>query len=92
MAASVKNRCPGDYSYFKKIGCYDTIQASPHINWLDNAEDAKRDREARLIPYKMTLSHLEGLPTITERRKYKSISVIERQEAAVNNAVMTKSN
>lgn len=82
VAASVKNRCPGDYSYFKNLGCYDTIQASPHIQWLDNAEDAKKDREARLIPFKMTLSHLEELPAITERRKFKGLSVIERQRAA----------
>ena len=92
IAASVKNRCPSDYSYFKAIGCYETIQASPHVKWLDNAEDAKKDREARLIPYKMTLSHLEELPTITERRKNKSISVIERQKAAAKIAVLTKSN
>jgi multimeric flavodoxin WrbA len=82
VAATVKNRCPGDYSYFKNLGCYDTIQASPHVQWLDNAEDAQKDREARLIPYKMTLLHLAELPMITERRKYKSISVIERQKAA----------
>ena len=92
IAASVKNRCPGDYSYFKAIGCYETIQASPHVKWLDNAEDAKKDREARLIPYKMTLSHLEELPTITERRKNKSISVIERQKAAAKISVLIKSN
>lgn len=82
VAASVKNRCPGDYSYFKKLGCYDTIPVIPYIQWLDNAEDAKKDREARLIPYRMTLMHLEELPAITERRKNKSISVIKRQKAA----------
>ena len=86
VAANVKNRCPGDYSYFQKIGCYDTISPNPHAKWVDNAEDAKRDKEARLMPYKMTLLHLEGLPTITERRRYKSISVIERQKAAARGA------
>ena len=90
VAAGVKNRCPGDYSYFKKIGCYDTIPASPHVQWLDNAEDARRDREARLIPYKMTLLHLEGLPAITERRKNKGISVIKRQKAAARGLDLTK--
>jgi hypothetical protein len=82
IAATVKNRCPGDYSYFKGIGCYDTIEPSPHVRWLDNAEDARKDRESRMMPYKMTLAHLDGLPTITERRKNKSVSVIERQKAA----------
>lgn len=82
IAATVKNRCPGDYSYFKGIGCYDTLLPNPNVRWLDNAEDARKDREARLMPYKMTLLHLEGLPTITERRKNKSVSVIERQKAA----------
>ena len=86
IAASVKERCPGDYRYFREIGCYDTIEPSPHVRWLDNAEDAKKDREARLMPYKMTLLHLEGLPVITERRKNKSISVIERQKAAARGA------
>ena len=86
VAAGVRNRCPGDYSYFKKIGCYDTIQASPFVRWLDNAEDARRDKESRLMPYKMTLMHLDGIPTVTERRKNKSISVIERQKAAARGA------
>jgi hypothetical protein len=89
VAAGVRNRCPGDYSYFKKIGCYDTIQASPFVRWLDNAEDARRDKESRLMPYKMTLMHLDGIPTVTERRKNKSISVIERQKAAARGAEET---
>ena len=89
VAAIVKDRCPGDYSYFKKIGFYDIIQPNPHAKWLANAEDAKRDRESRLMPYKMILSHLEELPRITERRKYKSISVIERQIAAATADVQT---
>lgn len=88
VAASVRNRCPGDYSYFKSLGCYDTIQAIPNANWLNNLEEAQRDREARLIPYKMILSHLDELPAITERRKNKSISVVERQKAAANNSRM----
>ena len=53
------------------------------MQWLDNADDAKKDREARMIPYKITLMHLEGLPEVNERRKNKSVSVIERQKAAV---------
>ena len=83
VAANVRNRCPGDYSYFKEIGCYDEISPSPYVQWIDNADEAKKDREARMIPYKITLMHLEGLPEITERRKNKGVSVIERQKAAV---------
>lgn len=83
VAANVRNRCPGDYRYFKEIGCYDEIAPSPYVQWLDNADDAKKDREARMIPYKITLMHLEGLPEVNERRKNKSVSVIERQKAAV---------
>ena len=82
VAACVKNRCPGDYSYFKKIGCYNDIPADPFIKWIDGAEDVKKDKESRLIPYKMTLLHLEDIPAVTGRRKYKSVSVIERQKAA----------
>ena len=86
IAANVKYRCPGDYSYFKKIGCYDVITGSPAVQWLNNAEEAKKAGETRLIPYKMTLLHLEELPKITERRKNKNISVIERQKAAAKSS------
>jgi len=86
IAASVKYRCPGDYSYFKGIGYYDAITGNQAAHWLSNAEEAKKDGETRLIPYKMTLLNLEGLPVVTERRKNKSISVIERQRAAAKPA------
>ena len=81
VAASVKNRCPGDYSYFKGIGCYEVPVSHPFVRWIDNAEDAKKDRESRVIPFKMTLEHLDKLPVITVRRKNKAVSVIERQKA-----------
>lgn len=89
VAARVRNRCPGDYSYFKGIGCYDTPQSNPYVGWIDNAEEARKDSENRLIPYKMSLLHSKGIPVVTERRKNKSISVIERQKAAARGAEET---
>lgn len=89
VAARVRNRCPGDYSYFKGIGCYDVLQANPYVGWIENAEEARKDSENRLIPYKMSLLHSEGIPVVTERRKNKSISVIERQKAAARGAEET---
>ena len=91
VAAHVKDRCPGDYSYFKNLGCYDFTPIVSRPQWLDNAEDAKKDKEARLIPYKMTLLHLDELPPVTERRKNKRLSVIERQKAAARGTVEPKS-
>ena len=80
VAAHVRDRCPGDYSYFRNIGCYDIPVPHPFVKWIDNAEEAKRDREARVIPFKMTLEHFDKLPEITVRRKNKGVSVIERQK------------
>ena len=86
VAASVRNRCPGDFTYFKNIGCYDIPAPHPFVQWIDNARDAAKDIESRTIHYKKLLEHLDGLPDVTPRRKNKGVSVIERQKALARGA------
>lgn len=81
VAARVRNRCPGDFTYFKNIGCYDIPEPHPFVQWIDNAKEAQKDSESRIMHYKMLLEHLDELPVVTPRRKNKGVSVIERQKA-----------
>ena len=84
VAKILKNQCPGDYKFFEDKGLYRPIETEAHAKWIDDAKGAVEQNKSHLIPYKMKLLDMNGVPKVHDRRTHKSEPIVERHMRLVD--------